>query len=119
MFYDMSSEVSAPGWLLSKLDNCSSAEATKIARVLWGVWFLRNKKVWENRVVTAGIAMTWNAKTISDWKEARDKRLVQAVKVSSVRPPVTIKWEKPELGGYKLNVDAAIKLSEFHFRWAL
>ncbi|KAL8133035.1 hypothetical protein AgCh_008480 [Apium graveolens] len=77
--YILSTEDSAPGWLLFKLDLCPTKEALLIATILWGIWFFRNKEVRENKVVTADVAMSWSAKTISDWKEARDKRPAQLV----------------------------------------
>ena len=117
--YAMSTEDSASGWLLFKLDTCSSEEILLIVTVLWGIWFFRNKKVWENKRVTADIAMSWSAKTISDWKEARDKHAAQVVSKLSVRISPTVKWKKPDYGVYKLNVDAAIKLGEISFSMGL
>lgn len=48
-------EVSVSSWLLSKLELCASSEALTIAKVLWAIWFFRNKKVWESKVVSAAI----------------------------------------------------------------
>ena len=46
--YDLSMEVSAPSWLLTKLGSFSCDELMNIAKVLWGIWFFRNQRVWEN-----------------------------------------------------------------------
>ncbi|KAL8093748.1 hypothetical protein AgCh_035579 [Apium graveolens] len=59
--------------------------------------------------------MSWSAKTISDWKEARDKRSAQLVSKSPVIISSTIKWKKPDYEIFKLNVDATIKLGDISF----
>lgn len=66
-FYDMSLEESAPSWLLTKFHSAPSFEVLLIAKVLWGI------KILENKVVTTVLAMEWSAKSISEWKEAKDK----------------------------------------------
>lgn len=43
--YDMSQVFSAPEWLLGKLEVLTQSENIKVATVLWGIWFWRNKKV--------------------------------------------------------------------------
>lgn len=51
---------SAPLWLLERL-SCESHEVIiKIASVLWAVWFARNKKIWDVKVMTPSVAMEWN-----------------------------------------------------------
>lgn len=57
LVYDMRSVEDASEWLLSKMSNASVAEIIKLCTVLWGIWIWRNKRVWEGKVVTAGIAM--------------------------------------------------------------
>lgn len=64
--YDLSMEEYAPSWLLNEIQSVNSSQAVVITRVLWEVWFFRNKKVWENKVVTAAVAMEWKAKVISE-----------------------------------------------------
>lgn len=43
--YDMHLIENAPEWLLHKISTASTDELVKIAKVLWGVWFFKNKKV--------------------------------------------------------------------------
>lgn len=112
-FYDMSREVDVPSWLLAKLCSNLVEEALLIAEVLWGVWFFRNQKVWEGKVVSADVAMNWSAKTIGDWREARDIRLNQSgCSNASTKSSIPVRWCKPELGVVKHNVDAAFKMGE-------
>lgn len=63
---DMSRVECAPSWLLQKLSLANNDEMTLIARVLWGIWFFRNKKVWDNKTVNSVIAMDWSAKYFAD-----------------------------------------------------
>lgn len=56
----------SPDWLIHKIVNASHEEIIRIVKVLWGLWFFRNKKVWENKIVTPIIAMDWTTKFFSD-----------------------------------------------------
>lgn len=47
--YDMRQIEFAPDWLLHKLSTAEHDELVLIARVLWDIWFFRNKKVWTTR----------------------------------------------------------------------
>lgn len=57
MYYDMRSVDDAPEWLLDKLSTAGGDEITKICIVLWGIWFWRKKRVWEDKSVSTAIAM--------------------------------------------------------------
>lgn len=62
LYYDMREVDSAPEWFLNKLHTESSEILVKIATVVWGVWWARNKQVWEGKIMTPEIAMTWSSK---------------------------------------------------------
>lgn len=47
--YDMGRVEFAPHWLLHNLSYAKHDKIVVITKVLWGVWFFRNKKVWENK----------------------------------------------------------------------
>ncbi|XP_074346617.1 uncharacterized protein LOC141685409 [Apium graveolens] len=49
------------------------------------------------------------------WKEAKDKRSKVLTNTHSTSVQERVKWKKPEIGSYKLNVDAAIKLGDPSF----
>ncbi|XP_063947247.1 uncharacterized protein LOC135151929 [Daucus carota subsp. sativus] len=90
-------------------------EIILIARVLWGIWFFRNKKVWENKTVNDMVAMEWSAKYFADWRMAKESRIASS---SSRRPNILADvciWKAPAVGHLKLNTDAAIKLGESTF----
>lgn len=73
--YDMQVVTFAPEWLLNKLKMTSSDEMMRIDVVLWGIWFWRNKRVWENIQVTPALAVDWSSKMLAEWKKANALRV--------------------------------------------
>lgn len=69
--YDMGGVEYAPSWLLQKLSSAPSDESIKICTVFWGIWFGRNKKVWDDKLVSPTIAIEGSFKIVADWREAR------------------------------------------------
>lgn len=45
LIYDMREVQSAPEWLFNKLEMAKHDEIITACIILWGIWFLRNKKV--------------------------------------------------------------------------
>lgn len=119
MVFDMSLEGSVPSWLLAKLEVASESEGIVIAKVLWGIWFFRNKKIWENKVVTAIVAMDWSAKSIANWSQAKSQKFKHSTTSSCSVSPDLVKWKKPVAGTLKLNVDAAVRLGADVFSMGL
>lgn len=72
--FDMSTVDSAPDWLLNKLDTADNDELVNICTILWGVWFWRNKKVWEDRGVSTATAMDGSFNSLREWRNARAVR---------------------------------------------
>lgn len=70
MHFDMWSVEDAAEWLLNKLETGRYAELIRIAMTLWTIWFFRNKKVWDNKVVTPKFAVDWSLKQLQEWKSA-------------------------------------------------
>lgn len=73
--YDMHLVEYAPDWLFQKINGASHDEIILIAKVLWDIWFFRNKKVRENKVVNYVVVVDWNTKAFADWKEAKQRRM--------------------------------------------
>lgn len=57
MNYDMKEVESAPQWVLNKLETAKHEDVINICVVLWGIWFWRNKRVWNDQVVNPVITM--------------------------------------------------------------
>ncbi|XP_074346362.1 uncharacterized protein LOC141685140 [Apium graveolens] len=60
------------GWGAKKISRDDTAPGSivlGIAKCFWGIWFFRNKKVWESKSVNAATAMDWSSKGISEWRQ--------------------------------------------------
>lgn len=106
--FDMQHVEFAPDWLINKLSNASGDDCFLIAKVLWGIWFFRNKRVWENKVVTHTVAMDWSSKFFSDWKKAKESKSKIQKSTMPTRSVHPHKWFPPVAGCVKLNVDASV-----------
>lgn len=54
----------------------------RVATILWGIWFARNKWVWENRKVEPIIAMNLSSRLVKEWQLAQ-KSSAEAAGVGS------------------------------------
>lgn len=60
-------------WVLHTLANGSDDELIKISSVLLGVWFARNKRIFENKNMTPASVISWSGKQIIEWQLANKK----------------------------------------------
>lgn len=115
LWFDMQTAETASSWLLERIKVESSAIVEKIAIVLLSIWFARNQKIWENKIVTPVIAVEVGVKQVKDWQEA----MVRRAKINSLanRPvmQMPITWQPPSAGCYKMNVDASVFKGESSF----
>lgn len=112
LFHDMHAVEFAPSWLLGKMSIRNSKEAEKIAMVLWGIWYARNQKVWEGKVINPSIAMTISKKQVEDWQGAQKTHQITSAHTITGR---NAKWVPPPVGWKKLNVDAFVVAGEQSF----
>lgn len=97
---------SAPDWLLEKLHSASHNEVVKICTIFYGIWYWRNKLVWENRVIAANLAMEGVFLQMKEWVEARksvDKARVIHTHSGNSNDK---QWYPPDINMMKVNVDA-------------
>lgn len=102
----MEDKQSAPQWILNKLEVAKHEEVVNICVVLWGIWYWRNKKVWDDQTMNPVIAMENSSNVLKEWKAARQKHFPSSsCKVN--RASESRRWEPPKFGTIKLNVDAS------------
>ena len=70
---DMQDVESASTWLLDTINKENRETSQRIATVLSGIWFARNKKVWENKSITPSISMELSSKLVQEWEEANKR----------------------------------------------
>ena len=94
--------------LLNRLCSETSDNLIKVASVIWGVWWARNKCVWDGQKMSPAIAMHWSSKQITNWRQAQDKRKAARNQLERDRNAYTTRWSVPNHGELKLNVDASV-----------
>ncbi|KAL8126745.1 hypothetical protein AgCh_013868 [Apium graveolens] len=108
LVYDWSNVEYAHDWLLEKISTATADEVAKICIVLWGVWYWRNKRVWDGKVVTAAFAMDSSFKMHSEWLEAKKKPTSTSAQIRLLVEKGDKKWYQPDMGVVKVNVDASV-----------
>lgn len=93
--YDTTAVEYVSNWVLDRLINKTEGKLESMAQTLWGIWFSRNKRVWEGKESTPKVAMDIGSKMISDRKQAQ-QRPPQDSNVSLNRTNVT--WQPPDTG---------------------
>lgn len=92
---NMSQVFSPPDWLLNKLQTLNHDESIKLAIILWRIWSGRNKKVWEDKIVPADIAMELSFNLVHEWKNARKQEEISSIGRSNATGLSERKWRPP------------------------
>lgn len=114
--FDMSDVEYASSCMLDVISKENAENIQRMAIVLSGIWFSRNKKIWEGKIISPAIAIDLSNKQVQDWKEANRRRYpgpANTVVPSKENQEV---WQPPLQGQHKLNVDASLYKGEGMFR---
>ena len=95
-------------WLFGKISSALSDEIVKICIVLWGVWFWRNKRVWDDKTVTPAFAMDSSFKMYAEWLEAKKIQVSPPSRSNAEMQSTESKWCCPDTGILKVNVDVSV-----------
>ncbi|XP_074322969.1 uncharacterized protein LOC141659929 [Apium graveolens] len=109
LVFDMMEIESASSWMLNNLETNTHESLVTITNVLWGIWFGRNKKLWEGKYLSPSAVVELNARQITEWKNAVRPVVGsrQGKRSSSGRGQI-VRWSCPIEGQLKLNVDASV-----------
>lgn len=69
LVFDMIKTESASIWPLYKLEKNTHENLVKIVTVLEGIWFGRNKKIWEGKQLIISLVVDLSSREINDWKD--------------------------------------------------
>lgn len=91
-------------------------DKVKTCTVLWGVLFWRNKKVWNDKLVTPAFAMVESFKSFDNWRKSKKTVLSKPI-TSNISGSIKqySQWLPPVVGSYKINVDVVIFPGEDSF----
>ena len=94
-------------WLATMFAYCDSVVFAKYLAVCWGLWWRRNDVVWNGRIWHSQQVVNGCFTMLESWFHANET-LANAVTV----PSYSSKWQKPDYGWIKINVDEAVFLDE-------
>lgn len=56
-------------WILEKLGTELEGKLIKLVKIFWGIWWARNKKVWDNSLVPPLVAMETSSRIVAGCSE--------------------------------------------------
>ncbi|XP_074362004.1 uncharacterized protein LOC141702214 [Apium graveolens] len=92
-------------------------EKENVAMILWGIWFARNRKIWEGKIINPSTVVEISMKQKHDWQEAMKSKQLKtaALSMKPVEKDNNIKWKPPREGWHNLNVDASLFTGELSY----
>lgn len=97
--FDMSLVEDASCWLVDRFCSEKAENLLTIAQVLWEIWSSKNRKVWEDKTVSAEVAIECSSNWITEWQSARAKRTSTGANVYLVAVLKYLAAKVLELGG--------------------
>lgn len=87
-----------------------------ILEMLWGIWFAKNQNLWDVKILSPAIAMSWSSKQVTKWYEAKKNKKNRGSQVCNQGATHQKDWSSPAKGAIKVNMDASIYSgAEFYF----
>ena len=86
---------------------CSQEIVALTVMICWVLWTNRNNKVWRNKSWSAGHILHIAGNMMNQWQEAHHLKGLHSGNPQQPDPYPTT-WQKPMVGWYKMNVDAAV-----------
>ncbi|KAH9786028.1 reverse transcriptase domain-containing protein [Citrus sinensis] len=92
-------------WLERVFARCSSGDCDLAAMICWSLWLNRNSKVWKNKNGRLSSVLNLAGQVLFQWRSVRKLQLFDNTFVSDSHGIVC--WQRPSVGWFKCNVDAA------------
>ncbi|KAH9683740.1 putative reverse transcriptase/RNA-dependent DNA polymerase [Citrus sinensis] len=92
-------------WLKRVFARCSSDDCDLAAMICWSLWLNRNSKVWKNKNGRLSSVLNLAGQVLFQWRSVRKLQLFDNTFVSDSHGAVC--WQRPSVGWFKCNVDAA------------
>ncbi|XP_074373770.1 uncharacterized protein LOC141714129 [Apium graveolens] len=97
----------APDWLVTFLASEPLKDLVTMSAILWGIWYTRNKRIFDDQNVPPAVVRTWCLKQVEEWQQA-NKRSVSTRAHDDMLDNSDKKWKKLREGQLKVNVDGAV-----------
>ncbi|PNY10313.1 pentatricopeptide repeat-containing protein, partial [Trifolium pratense] len=81
---------------------------SKIAMMLWTIWWRRNKKCWKDRSPTIFEVRRRAKENLHDWLKVQQQKNTSCRNIA----PEDYKWTKPSRGTLKCNIDSACYMEQ-------
>lgn len=85
-----------------------NTKLVQIATALWGIWYARNKSIWENKYIPSSVVMQSSKKQIDEWHEVQKRRIQNSTGLRKETMQHEKKWRPPAEGSMKINIDASV-----------
>ena len=86
---------------------CSQEIVALTVMICWVLWTNRNNKEWRNKGWSVGHILHIVGKMMNQWQEAHHLKGMHSGN-PQLPDPYPTTWQKPMVGWYKMNVDAAV-----------
>lgn len=112
--FDMREEEYAHAWLLNMMTSAPNDILIKISTVIWGIWFARNKLIFERKNMSPSFVISWSKKQVEEWQIANKRNL--NVQITGENKTMSDhNWKPPEVDQLKINVDASVVAGQDSF----
>ncbi|XXG86094.1 hypothetical protein AAC387_Pa11g1057 [Persea americana] len=98
-------------WLEHIFSRCSKEECNLVVMICWRIWINRNDKIWNNKHGRVNHILNSAGQFLFQWQTVRKQNLFIYDDPSTLIQG-SVCWEKPQLGWFKCNVDAATFTSQ-------
>ncbi|XP_045829124.1 uncharacterized protein LOC123920841 [Trifolium pratense] len=94
--------------MFEMIEKIEHVTMSKIAMMLWTIWWRRNKKCWQDRSPTIFEVKRRAKENLQDWLKVQQQKNMSCRNIA----PEDYKWTKPSRGMIKCNIDSACYMEQ-------